>query len=244
MSTAKIKMVMFDLSGTTVHDDTGVRDCLYQAAQEHGLPTTPDEILLHMGTNKVHLYQYLIAKAKGANIPFRDFEKGQSPDTLELASKVFRRYEDLMIQHYRSAIREVAGAAETVRWCHAHGIKVATDTGFHRRITEAIMEGLGWLRDGLVDLSVDVEHAPNQRGRPAPFMIFHAMGQLDIQSVDEVLKIGDTPADILEGTNAGCRGVVGVLSGPRPVTAWGCYRHTHVIPSVRELPHLIETEFS
>ena len=106
------------------------------------------------------------------------------------------------------------------------------------------MQGLGWLRDGLVDLSVDVEHTPNHRGRPAPFMIFYAMTQLDIQSVHEVIKIGYTPADMLEGTNAGCRGVVGVLSGPLPVAAWGIYRHTHVIPSVKELPSLIESEFS
>lgn len=240
----KIKMVMFDLSGTTVYDDTGVRDCLYKAAQEYGLKTTPDEILLHMGTNKIHLYQYLIARSGGANIDFRDFEKIQAPETLDFATKVFHRYEEIMINHYRHAVKEVPGAADTFRWCHAHGIMVATDTGFHRQITEAIMEGLGWLRDGLVDISVDVEHAPHQRGRPAPFMIFHAMAQLDIQSVDEVLKIGDTPADMLEGTNAGCRGVVGVLSGPRPVTAWGCYRHTHVIPSVKELPQLIETEFA
>jgi phosphoglycolate phosphatase-like HAD superfamily hydrolase len=48
---------------------------------------------------------------------------------------------------------------------------------------------------------------------------------------------------MLEGTNAGCRGVVGVLTGPRPVTAWGAYRHTHVIPSVKELPALIKNEF-
>lgn len=122
-------MVMFDLSGTTVFDDTGVRDCLYQAVQEHALKTTLEEILLHMGTNKIHLYQYLIAKANGLNNPFRDFEKVQSADTLE-------------------------------------------------------------------------------------------------------------------GVNAGCRGVVGVLSGPRPVTAWGCYRHTHVIPSVKELSQLIEAEFA
>ena len=51
-------MVMFDLSGTTVHDDSGVRDCLYKAAVEFNLKTTPDEILLHMGTNKIHLYQF------------------------------------------------------------------------------------------------------------------------------------------------------------------------------------------
>lgn len=106
------------------------------------------------------------------------------------------------------------------------------------------MDGLGWLRDGLVDVSVDVEDVPGERGRPAPFMIFHAMEKLDVQNVQEVIKIGDTPADMLEGTNAGCRGVIGVLSGPRPVTAWGCYRHTYVIPSVKELPKLIEPEFS
>ena len=239
-----IKMVMFDLSGTTVYDDTGVRDCLHQAAVEFQLNTTPEEILLHMGTNKIHLYQYLIAKSQGQQIDFRDFEKIQDPGTLELATRVFHRYEEIMINHYRTQVKEVPGAADTFRWCHAHGIKVATDTGFHHDITMAIMDGLGWLRDGLVDISVDVEDIPGERGRPAPFMIFHAMQQLDIQSVHEVLKIGDTPADMLEGINAGCRGVVGVLSGPRPVTAWGKYRHTHVIPSVKELPELIETEFS
>ena len=46
-------------------------------------------------------------------------------------------------------------------------------------ITEAIMEGLGWVRDGLVDIFVDVEHIPGEIGRPAPFMIFYAMTQLE-----------------------------------------------------------------
>jgi phosphoglycolate phosphatase-like HAD superfamily hydrolase len=74
-------------------------------------------------------------------------------------------------------------------------------------------------------------------------MIFYAMTQLNIQSVREVVKIGDTPADMLEGRNAGCRGVVGVLSGARPIEAWGKYWHTHVIPSVKELPELLTNEF-
>jgi phosphonatase-like hydrolase len=241
---SKISMVMFDLSGTTVHDDTGVRDCLYEAAQEHNLDTTSDEILLHMGTNKIHLYQFLIARSRGNRIDIEDFEKTRNLDTYEEAKKVFDRYEYLMIEHYRREVREVPGATDTFRWCHEHAIKVATNTGFHRAITEAIMDSLGWVSDGLVDVAVDVEHIPGQIGRPAPFMIFYAMTQLNIQSVHEVVKIGDTPADMLEGYNAGCRGVVGVLSGPRPVEAWGKYRHTHVIPSVKELPELITHEFS
>ena len=240
---ASVKLAVFDLAGTTIRDDHGVRNCLYQAAVEFGLPTTPDEVQLHMGTNKIHLYQFLIARSRGEKLDFRDFEKPQSPETLAFATRVFHRYEEIMLDYYRREVREIPGAADTFRWCHEHGIKVATGTGFHRSITQAIMEGMGWLRDGLVDLAVDVEHTPHHRGRPAPFMIFHAMAQLDIHSVNEVIKIGDTPADMLEGANAGCRGIIGVLSGPLPVTAWGGYRHTHVIPSVKELPQLIETEF-
>ena len=239
-----IGMVMFDLSGTTVRDDTGVRDCLYEAAQEYELATTPDEILLHMGTNKIHLYQFLIARSSGREIDIRDFEKKRDPDSYDRAKQVFDRYEELMIEHYHRKVEEVDGASDTFRWCHDHGIKVATDTGFHREITEAIMTGLGWLRDGLVDCSVHVQSIPGERGRPAPFMIFHAMQELDIQSVHQVIKVGDTPADMLEGRNAGCQGTVGVLSGPRPVTAFGKYWHTHLIPSVKELPELIESEFA
>jgi phosphonatase-like hydrolase len=237
-------MIMFDLSGTTVYDDTGVRDCLYQAAREYQLETTPDEILLHMGTNKIHLFQFLIARAQGKKTDIKDFEKYQDPKSYDRAKQIFDRYEEIMIAHYRSEVKEVPGASDTFRWCHDHNIKVATDTGFHSRITEAIMAGLGWVQDGLVDCSVHVECITGQRGRPAPFMIFHAMEKLNIQSVHQVIKVGDTPADMLEGRNAGCRGIVGVLSGPRPISAWGKYWHTHVIESVKELPQLIESEFS
>jgi phosphonatase-like hydrolase len=240
----KVSMVMFDLSGTTVYDDTGVRDCLYQAAQEHKINTTKQEILYHMGTNKIHLYQFLIAKQMGKKIDIEDFEKFRDPETYDQAVKVFDRYQEIMLEYYQKQCRAIPGATDAFRWCHEHGIKVATDTGFHRLITDAIMDGLGWVRDGLVDIAVDVEHIPGEIGRPAPFMIFYAMTMLNIQSVHEVIKIGDTPADMLEGRNAGCRGVVGVLSGPRPVTDWGKYWHTHVIPSVADLPELIEMEFS
>ncbi len=240
---SKISMIMFDLSGTTVYDDTGVRDCLYKAAVEFGLETTPDEILLHMGTNKIHLYQFLIARSQGREVSIEEFERRIYPETREEAVKVFDRYSEIMINHYKNEVREIPGASDTFKWCREQGIKIATDTGFHHDVTSAIMEGLGWLRDGLIDLSVDVEDVPEERGRPAPFMIFHAMAELNVQSVHEVIKVGDTPADMLEGYNAGCRGIVGVLSGPRPVEAWGIYRHTHVIPSVKELPELIESQF-
>jgi len=105
----KISMVMFDLSGTTVYDDTGVRDCLYQAAQEYNLNTTPEEILYNMGTNKIHLYQFLIARQMGKKIDIQDFEKIKDPETYEEARKVFDRYQQIMLEYYRSNARPFPG---------------------------------------------------------------------------------------------------------------------------------------
>jgi phosphoglycolate phosphatase-like HAD superfamily hydrolase len=49
---------------------------------------------------------------------------------------------------------------------------------------------------------------------------------------------------MLEGRNAGCRGVVGVLTGARSVADWGKYWHTHIIPSIADLPGLLDREFA
>ncbi|MBK6949626.1 MAG: HAD hydrolase-like protein [Haliscomenobacter sp.] len=147
-----------------------------------------------------------------------------------------------MLDHYRRSVRAMDGAEDTFRWCKENGIFIATDTGFHREITEAIMEGLKWKERGLIDLAVDVEHT-NGVGRPAPYMIFHIMQALGVQSVHEAIKIGDTPADLLPGYNAGCAGNIGVLSGANSDATLGKYRHTHILPGVADLPELINREF-
>lgn len=99
-------MVMFDLSGTTVHDDTGVRDCLYQAVQEFKLATTPKEILYHVGTNKLHLYQFLSVRARGKQIAIEDFEKIKDPESSPQAKAVLDRYQTLMLKDYRRQCKE------------------------------------------------------------------------------------------------------------------------------------------
>ncbi len=236
----QIKLAVFDLAGTTVKDDNAVRDCLYKAAVQYDLKATPDEIANLMGTNKIHLYQFLIAKSQGRIMDFRGFEEDIFEDTYELAKKIYDCYVEIMIDYYRHDCQEIEGSSKVFEWCHKNGIKVATDTGFHSDVNQAIYDCLGWVRDGLVDCAVDLDMVPEGKGRPAPFMLYHAMQELNIQNVRSVIKIGDTPADMLEGYNAGCRAVIGVTSGSTPISAWGKYWHTHVIESVRDLPALIE----
>lgn len=48
--------------------------------------------------------------------------------------------------------------------------------------------------------------------RPAPFMIYECMRQLNIYPADRVVKVGDTVLDIGEGKNSGAL-AIGVLEG-------------------------------
>ncbi len=236
-----IELAVFDLAGTLVEDNNGVRDCLYKAAVDYGLNVTKDEISNHMGTNKIHLYQFLIARTKGNFIDFKNFEVDIDNSTQDEAVKLYDRYTEYMIAYYQENCREIEGATETLKWCKENGIKVATGTGFHKEINSVIMESLGWVKDGLIDYAVDLDMVPEGKGRPAPFMIFKAMEYLNVQNVRNVIKIGDTPADMLEGFNAGCKAVIGVTQGSTPIEVWGKYYHTHVLDTVKELPALIES---
>ncbi|MEO1010212.1 MAG: HAD family hydrolase [Bacteroidota bacterium] len=235
-----VKLVVFDLSGTTVEDDNAVAKSLHQAAVEYGLNVPLGTFQKTIGTNKIHLYQYLIAQSKGETVALEDFEKYDFPHLLKEAMALFNNYSVIMLNYYHRHVKAMTGAEKVFQWCHENDIKVATDTGFHSNINLAILNALKWRQKGLVDLSVDVEMV-NEVGRPAPYMIFFAMQHLGIQSVHEVIKIGDTPADLLSGQNAGCLANIGVLSGANDLETLERYPHTHILNSVEALPRLIET---
>lgn len=238
----KISLVVFDLSGTTVDDDNAVAKSLHQAAQEFQLDVSVGDFEKTIGTNKIHLYQFMLARAKGHKVEITQLESLNFPEYLDEALSIFKRYSEIMVGYYKNHVRAMPGAEETFKWCHENGIKVATDTGFHKDVNRAIMEGLQWEERGLIDIALDVEDT-NGVGRPAPFLIFKAMERLGVQSVREVIKIGDTPADLLSGNNGGCIGNVGVLSGANTLRTLQKYPHTHIIKSVKELPRLITEQF-
>jgi phosphonatase-like hydrolase len=237
----KISLILFDLSGTTVNDDNSVAKCLYEGAQHFGLHTTISDFEKTIGTNKIHLYEFMLARELGEKVSIEKLEQYSFPQYHEKALEIFRYYSILMVDYYRKEVKAMEGAEETFQWCHNNGIKVVTDTGFHHDVNEAIMEGLKWKERGLIDFSIDVEDT-NGTGRPAPFMIFKAMQLTGVQSVHEVVKIGDTPADLLSGYNAGCGLNIGVLSGANSKETLSLYPHTHILNSVADLPNLITNE--
>jgi phosphoglycolate phosphatase-like HAD superfamily hydrolase len=74
-------------------------------------------------------------------------------------------------------------------------------------------------------------------------MIFLAMERTGVHDARSVVVVGDTPLDLQAGTNAGAGGVVGVLTGTHGWQSLGAVRHTHLIPSVADLPALLRADF-
>jgi phosphoglycolate phosphatase-like HAD superfamily hydrolase len=94
---------------------------------------------------------------------------------------------------------------------------------------------LGW--EGIFTATVCSDDVA--QGRPSPFMLFHAMETARVNSVTEVVAVGDTPLDLQAGTNAGLRGVIGVLSEVSTAETLRREPHTHILPSVAGLPGLL-----
>jgi phosphonatase-like hydrolase len=132
----------------------------------------------------------------------------------------------------------IAGAENAIRQLRESGYLVATTTGFDRAITMSIFHRLGWVQYfAAMVCSDDVT-----QGRPSPFMLFHAMEAARVNNVAEVVAVGDTPLDLQAGTNAGMRAVVGVLSGASTAENLRHEAHTHILPSVANLPALLASK--
>lgn len=228
----RIELVVFDLAGTTVQDEGNVLHCLVAAAERHGLQAAPDRVNALMGRNKLEVFRTLLAESH----PQKDEEAREAE-----AQAIHATYQAMMVEYYRHHCRPVEGAEECFRALRQRGVKIATDTGFGRSITDAIMECLGW-RGRYVDADVCVDDVPGQIGRPAPYMLFRAMERTGVTSVHRVAKVGDTPVDLQEGINAGCALVVGVLSGSFTAEELGRTAHTHLLPSVKDLPDLLDQD--
>ena len=93
-----------------------------------------------------------------------------------------------MIAHYNKspAVREIDGASDVFKALKAAGVRVALDTGFDRRIANAVLRRMRWIALGLVDVTVTSDEVID--GRPAPDMIFRAMTLAGVGSAEDAAK--------------------------------------------------------
>ncbi len=209
-----VRLVVFDWAGTTVDFGCfGPVESFIHALGRHGVEVTPEEVRGPMGSSKKdHLRELL--RLPGASNQWREVQ-GRDWDE----SDVERIYRDdfapLQIEAVTDHTRLVPGLLDVVRDLRSRGLAIATTTGYFREAAAIVFEAAA--RQGYrPDCDVVPEDVP--AGRPEPWMIRRAMDLMRVDSPDEVVKVGDTPADIAEGRNAGVW-TVGVIASSSEV---GC----------------------
>ena len=224
----QFELAVLDIAGTTVFDDDAVNACLRRSLLSMaGVEVNRDAANRVMGLPKPVAIRALLEDAKGV----------RAADSK--VTQVLEEFERQMFDYYANdpAVQEIEGASEVFRQLRAAGIRIGLDTGFSRRITNAIVARLGWLEASHVDATVASDEVA--AGRPAPDMVFRLMEQCRVSSPVKVAKVGDTPADLLEGAAAGCGAVIGVLSGSHTADQLAQHPHTALIHSIRQLPAML-----
>jgi phosphonatase-like hydrolase len=222
-----IRLVVLDVGGTIVEDRGDIPAALRSALGHHGIDSNPEEIRRRRGASKREIVRYFVDQQ---SLP-------QTVDREKLAATIYDEFASNLIAIYRS-VPPIAGAEDAIRQLRQSGYLVATTTGFDRAITTSIFRRLGWEQYFAATICSD----DVTQGRPSPFMLFHAMEAARVDSVAEVVAVGDTPLDLQAGTNAGLRVVVGVLSGASTADVLRREPHTHILPSVAHLPALLASK--
>ncbi|MDO8368417.1 MAG: HAD hydrolase-like protein [Saprospiraceae bacterium] len=236
-----IRLVMFDMAGTTVRDNNEVLLCFSQACQQEGLITDEKRLNALMGVSKLEVFNILWREALGEGIQQQIIETQ--------AQHSFLAFRKILEHYYRSnPVVPTDGALEVFEWLRQKDIKVALNTGFYRIVTNIILNKLGWLAGldsqyvggvgTIIDFSIASDEVP--QGRPEPYMIQKAMGVFGITDPKQVVKVGDTPVDLAEGRNAGCAASLGVVNGTHSRAELEVLDNDGLLGSISELPDWLE----
>lgn len=220
-----IKLVAFDMAGTTIDEHGDVYTALARAVEETGVPTAREDIQQWMGADKREAIAALIALGGGTPVP-------------ESVEGAFNRFREILFSLYaENPPVPLPGVEQALRTLASGGVKVALTTGFSRDVVQPLLKGLGWEDADFIDAVVCSDDVA--QGRPAPYMIHRAMELTGVQSVAEVLAAGDTVNDLRAATNAGVI-AVGVLTGKLGRSALEPHPHHHIIGSVADVPALLD----
>jgi len=220
-----IKLVVFDMAGTTVRDENKVTKTFRSAFQEYGYHM-PDEVI-----NPFMGYKKIAAITRILHL----YEANSTKITAELIDQIHRTFVRLMIDYYQTAdfLEALPHAEATLLALKKAGVKVAINTGFSRDIALVIINRLAWQEKDVFDFLICSDEVTE--GRPDPAMINQLMLQAGITDPDEVAKVGDTAVDIREGQNAGCKYVIAVTTGAFSHAELVPYHPTHIIDDIADV---------
>lgn len=221
---SKIRLVALDVGGTILQDHGDIVEALRNSMGKRDITVSAAEIVPWRGAAKRAVIRHFVDLQSKLN------EAGRQT----LSAEIYRTFVEQVNEAYKT-VPPVEGSEEAIRKLRESGYLIATTTGFDREIVMPILHRLGWEKYFAAMVASD----DVTQGRPAPYMLFHAMEKAGVTSVAEVMAVGDTPLDLQAANNAGVRGMVGVLTGVGTREQLTREPHTAIIQSVADLPTLL-----
>jgi phosphonoacetaldehyde hydrolase len=206
--TKKLQAVILDWAGTAV--DFGslapVRT-LQRVFEEFDLPVTEQEARRDMGLAKREHIRAILASPEIAERWIRKFNRPAGGSDVETLYQRFIPLQFACLAEYAAVIPGVKEAVERLR---ERRLAVGTTTGYTRPMLDLLIE-----KAGMQGYRPDANLCPDDvgMGRPHPYMIYENAVRLQVSPLASIVKVGDTPADIQEGLNAGVWSVGVALTG-------------------------------
>ena len=224
---SRVKLIVCDMAGTTINEKGIVYKTLLNTFQGRGYPVDETQLKPWYGAQKSQVISHFMNKYESPKF-----------DRSTIRKKMESSFNENLKEHYFnhnniSLVDE--NIPEIFEEIRKKDIKIALNTGYSKEMQEQIINHLH-MKDYIDDyISSEEVH----RGRPSHFMIHKLMNNLNIDSSKEVIKIGDTRNDILEGLNARCCLSLGVLSGADNKTTLFHAGAQYVLNNVTNLPLLL-----
>lgn len=204
----KISCVIMDWAGTAV--DFGcfapLNAFLKVFSEEKGIDITYRQAREPMGLLKIDHIKAILNMPE-VNEKFR-VRYGRDWN-MEDVNEMYVSFEKHLFASLSNFTTPIPGVLDTIKELRASGIKIGSTTGYTQAMMDVVRPGAA-AKGYVVDNLVTPDNLP--AGRPAPYMIYKNMIDLAIPSVDNVVKVGDTIADIKEGVNAKVWSI-GIITG-------------------------------
>ncbi|MCM3785031.1 phosphonoacetaldehyde hydrolase [Neobacillus mesonae] len=203
-----IKSVIFDWAGTMVdYGSFAPVEAFRRLFEERGIDVSAEVIRKPMGRMKIdHLRD--ICEDPGVSAAWKE-RYGRLPEVKDVL-ELYESFEPMLFSLLDQFAVPVPGAVQLADRLRAKGITIGTTTGYTRAMLDVIVPEAakhGYKPDSVI--------APDETaaGRPYPWMIFRNAENLGTYQMKDIVKVGDTEADMREGRNAGVWSVGVVFGG-------------------------------
>ncbi|WP_028583350.1 phosphonoacetaldehyde hydrolase [Desulfogranum mediterraneum] len=194
----RVQLVVFDWAGTTV--DFGCQAPIVAFAEgfrQKGIEISMAQAREPMGREKRAHIRAITEMDEVARAWEAQYGRPVSGEDID---EMFDDFVPLLLRILPDHSQLIPGVSEAIASLREQGIRIGASTGYFREAADTVAAAAavqGYRPD------VAISSSEVAVGRPAPWLIYRIMEELNIHPAAAVVNVGDTVVDVESGLNAG-----------------------------------------